>query len=102
MGQDEVLQMFLNRSPLLEEVNSQPKEGQAPVSQEYQLMAMNINKAPEKGQSIENSLESPFKVPLVPAHARVARAEEEEAGGDKALRKRDLKALDRQHQALMH
>lgn len=98
IAQEDVFQMFLNRSPLLEEDGSQPKDN---VSQEYQFMAMNINstsKDENKPPSIDNSLESPFKVPQIPSHYR----QRDEEDGQQQLRKRDLKALDRQQQAQYH
>ncbi|TNV79953.1 hypothetical protein FGO68_gene14938 [Halteria grandinella] len=87
MAQEDVLQMFLNRSPLLEEDNSQPKA--AVVSQDYQLMAMGVaGKSASQDKSIENSLENPFK----------EQNDEQGGGKQQLLRKRDLKALERQQQ----
>ena len=80
--------MLMDRSPVLEDEQAGKEEvGGAVLSQDIHLMHMNVGgKSPQKPCSVDNSLEAPFKVPLVPPG---------KFSNDSALRKRDLKALDK-------
>lgn len=82
--------MLMDRSPVLQDEPAGKEEaGGAVLSQDIHLMHMNVGgKSPQK--PMDNSLEAPFKVPLVPAGRF--------ASNDCSLRKRDLKALDKKQE----